>query len=699
MDHFLVWLRRKRDGHLSETKIGETSGQRPLDASTHAEAAIFHVLACLYGEGDLAWMARQKEYLNRLDAVPKKQKRPSATFTNSECKKFAQEVKIPVSDPSLPVLASALGSLSLAVQLQPDLAPFNAWIRSLTAPNVTGACLTLESLMELPPFVVTDILLRTPLTTQELRLQLDLWQRQMASISIAYFQRPSHVRLVIDNLLFYTVHYDPTQVGALVNTSLSFLTSTSLGYRFLVMTDEFVNTLIYNMATYTLRNGFDVLNSSNQEDIPESLVPATSESNSLNSNHVVRAQENLAKHLVKKNALSQVGYLGIVLAVADADKRQAKKLFQIAQKHFPEHTSQYHYTNIHISETPENLFQAFNTAAAQYPNSALLWYIFVRKLMEFELLTERRSHKLLLEITQRKKNLLISKDLILLLLGSIHTVNGIEQFIASLENANLLKQFENLILRRYMALLFKYGLEISVTKPYLDKIVHNSSNIVCARYIYNYRAWKTTSCIGVMLNGEVDHQPENIYNMYRQELINLSLGQKETNNGSDFKKVIESKDSEYDPFCLPESLLPICPSEGCLVALLRASIKGGGQLLWGRLYALQVAVHEFKKYVISDTSRSNEPCIVPSNKLWRVYLWALDNAGYMLELADVIRWWEAISFIPSQRTLLLLLLMLPEEVAARHLKHAAALPFGANLSWPWPRPDQVAAVRQSRFRD
>lgn len=697
MDHFLVWLRRKREGLLSETKIGETSGQLPLDTSTHAEAAIFHVLACLYSEGDLVWTAQQREYLDRLDAVPKRHTRPSVTFAVNECEMFARNLGLPVSDECLPVLASALGSLSLAIQLQPNLAHFIPWIRSLTAPNVTGACLALENLMELPAFVVTDILLRTPLTAQELRLQLDLWHRQMASVAVAYFNRPSHVRLVVDNLLFYTVHYDPTQVGVLVNSSLSSLTSTSLGYKFLIMTDVYVNTLIYNMATYTLRNGFDVLNSPDHEDVPDTVVSTTNEGSSLNSSEVVRAQENLAKFLVRKNALSQIGYLGIVLAIADSDKHQAKRLFQIAQKHYPEHTSEYHYTNIHLAETPEHLFQAFNTAAAQYPNSALLWYIFVRKLMDFELLTERRSHKLLLEIMRRKKNLLISKDLILLLIGSIHTVNGIEQFIAALENANLLKQFENSILRRYMALLFKHGLEISVHKPYMDKIVHNPSNIACARHLYKYRAWKTISCVGVMLNGEVDHQPENIYNMYRRELIGLSLSQNESRDRRDSEHDRqEPATNEYEPFCLPESTLPICPNEACLVALLRASIKGGNLLLWGKLYALQVAVHEFKKYVCSDSARSNRPCIVPSNRLWRVYLWALESAGYMLELADIIRWWEAISFVPNQKTLLLLLLMLPEEVAARHLKHAAAIPVGANLMWPWPKPEQVVAARQSK---
>lgn len=710
VDNFLIWLRRKSQGHLDETTIGEPSGRTPIEQSTYAESSMFYVLVGLHSDSASSWLEEQKHQFQRFKNLPKRQSfktqglRNTQNFTKSECMKYANSLGFSVPDASAPLLTDALCSLSLAVQLHPNLAEFTPWIKSLTSSNVTQACRALTNLSEIPAFVATDILLRTPLTPQELHLQLDLWLRQIIPISVAYFHRNAYVRQILNNLVFYIIHHDLALLANFMHRTLTLLTTNKTGYNFKIMSDKYANALIYDMASYSLRHGYD--GGVNAETIYSSQIGDISAVNDINSsesigdhNSVIKAQKILANYLVKRSALSQIGYLGIVLAVVNEDQTQAEKLFQAAQRQFPEHTCEYHYTNIHLCLTPELLFQAFNSATLQYPNSALLWYIFVRKLMKFDLLTETRSHKLLQEIVRRKQDLLISKDLVLLLLGPIDTISGIEQFIAKLEKADLLDKFKNSILKKYMVLLFKHGDGKSVHKPFMDRIYKSSSNIDCARHLYSKNVWNTTSCVGVMLNGEVEHQPENLFDLYRQELTSLSksnrLGRGLSKNSDEFES-----EQEYDPFCSPLSDVPVYPNEACLVALLRGSMKAspGSLLIWGQLHALQLAVHEFKKYVCVDAAHSNAPCLFPSNRLWRVYLYALVHAGYMLELADVIRWWEAINFIPNQETLLVLLLALPEEVAERHIQHAAAVPSSSNMNWPWPTMTQVEFARHAISR-
>lgn len=692
---------------MDQTTIGDPSGQTPLEESTCAETSMFYVLLGLHGDSASGWLEEQKHQFIRFNNLPRRLPQTSQKllekkrFSYFECIEYAKSLGFPVSNASAPLLAEALCSLSLAVQLHPNLDDFTPWIRSLIAPNITQACRALTNLSEIPAFVASDILLRTPLTPQELHLQLDLWLRHIIPISVAYFHRIAHVRQMINNLIFYIIHHDLTLLANFVHRTLTFLTTTKTGYRFKIMSNDYINMLIYDMASSSLRHGYDGgVNAKTIYSSQMSDISATSSENggddTGNTNSVIKAQKFLANYLVKDSALSQRGFLGIVLAVVSEDQTQAEKLFKAAQRQFPEHTCEFHYTNIHLCQTPELLFQAFNSATQQYPNSALLWYIFVRKLMKFDLLTEPRSHKLLQEIVHRKQNLIISKDLILLLLGPIDTISGIEKFIAELERADLLEMFKNTILKKYMVLLFKHGAEKSVHKPFMDRLYKSSSNIDCARYLYSKNVWNTASCVGVMLNGEVEHQPENLFDLYRQELTSLSKSNRLDGSLKNTFDVSE-EDQKFDPFCSPLSDMPVYPNEACLVALLRGSMKAtqGAMLIWGKLHALQVAVHEFKKYVCVDAARSNAPCLFPSNRLWRVYLYALVHAGYMLELADVIRWWEAINFVPNQETLLVLLLALPEEVAERHIQHAAAVPSSSNMNWPWPTITQVEFARHA----
>lgn len=513
----------------------------------------------------------------------------------------------------------------------------HCWLRSLQAPTVTHACNHLANLTNIPECVSSNILLRSPLSKEEVALQLDLWETFIEPIAKAYHRKPSHPSSIIQNLAYYTVHLSPNRLPELVRSSVDFLTSTKYGFKFSVMTPHFANKLIYSMALNLIQNS----------------------SNSTSAVHVIKAQEHLVKFLTHQG-LSQRGYVGIVLAIVHESEDNAFKLFKISQAHYPDHTQEYHLACIYLSTTPEQLLHNFNKAVVQYPASATFWYFLAKKLLQFELLTEVRAFKLLEKLVNRRKDLLISKDTVLTLLRPIESVNGIEAAITLLEDAEMLPSYRDIVHRKYMSLLYRYSMEKNVRKPYLDKVIKRSSNLECARHLYSLTEHKRTSSVGAMLSGEVYHQPQNIYNLYKREL--------------------EGR----------------VPDESCLSALLRASVAQplGRVMVWGQLFAPQVAVHEFKKHV---SLQVDDDGLVPSARLWTWYVKVLICSGYMAELADIIRWWELVQFVPPKGLLLLLLRLLPSEFVLRHLKHVSLMPKNSThvSRWPWPSAEELSEAKQT----
>ncbi|GEQ67757.1 hypothetical protein JCM33374_g1422 [Metschnikowia sp. JCM 33374] len=592
------------------------------------EALLFHILSCIYSDdSDSKWLNRQYIQLQALRNHLAQNHRkldpgPSHTFTAHDVARLADNLAFPVSELQKNVLLESLKCMGMACPNVADTDVLLPWIRSLSAPRVTDACAELADLTYIPTCILSDLLLRTPLNADDLALQLDLWNTFIAPIAQEnHAKSPRLVANILENLVFYTAQ----ALGATSHTP--FIRAQKV--------------LVEHLGTGQPEK------SSSKKDISQENIPH------------IEAQTTTPNETSPKvsSRLSQKGYIGITLLISHESPEKASRLLEITNSHFPESSVLVHIARIYLSATPEELLHNFNVAVLQYPKSGTIWLMLTKKLQQLHLLTEVRSHKLLGELLARKANIVISKEIVLLLLGPIKSISGIEKFISALQKADIFYKYRNVVTNKYMALLYRYSDERSVHKPFLDKLVRNTSNLECARYLYENIAWKTTSIIGIMLNGEAKHRPADLYQLYCNEL-----------QGN-------------------------VPDEACLSALLRASMKrsDGKPFAWGPLYAPQVAVHEFKKYVQSEAYAPDSATvsIFASNKLWQVYIYALRSAEYTAELSEIIRWWEKIQFIPSRSTLMLLLRALPRDFSERHIKHAHSLPQ-SSMSWPWPALEEFS---------
>lgn len=639
---FLVWLHITKNAYVLtnsygnqgdvqlQAKLGNPVIPSPLKISSVLEIAMFHFLTGMYAEDD-AWFAKLNQHLGALKARIDTQKKFRKSHDH-ELRAIAEPLSIEFDHGTAKESALSLAISCLSYDSAANSSNIIAWVRSLTSASITQACQELATLSNIPAFVTSDILLRTPMSNDELFLQIDLWTTFMGSIGQAYHGKTSHTSSIIHNLAYYTIQFEPQALPDLILLTLQYFASTKSGYNHKLLDNVFVNHLVYSLAYYYIR-------SSNR------MTPAAMT--------VIRSQELLVQHISHSN-LSQEGFIGIVLAIREVSDEKAAKLFEICQSHFHDTSTFFHMGKIYLSTTPEQLLHSFNSAIAQFPTSATLWLVFVKRLDSLELLTESRAQKLLAEIVSRKDQLILSKDIVLTLLRPIETINGIEKFIKTLEDSSLLHMFRNGVITKYLQLLYRFSGDKNIRKPYLDRYIHNNTNIDCARYLYGNIDRKTTSTIGVMLNGEVGQQPQEIYNMYIEELQGRMA------------------------------------DENCLVALLRAcEMRPEGVVMtWGQLYAPQVAVHEFKRHVAKKMSTSHGG-IIPSNKLWKLYIQVVHSSGYLAELAEVMRWWEQLLFVPTRSTLMALLNALPREFAERHIKHARSVPTKESTQgWPWPTMEE-----------
>lgn len=635
-----MWAHTKKHNVGLKAQLGNPVLPSPMKVQAISEIAMFHFLTGLYLEADSDWLLKLEQHLDALSVRISKNKKFQVR-AKLDLDYICQRLEIPIQSGSLKhtVLTKSLMCLSF----EPSASELNvlAWVYSLTSPIVTQACQNLTNLSDIPAFVTSDILLRTPVSREELHLQLDVWKTFMGSIGATYHEKTTHLTSIIHNLAYYSVHYDTQTVSDLVSATLNHFTSTNSGYVYKLITTEFVNDLVFSLAYFYIQSSVH---------------------NRSAAMAIIKAQELLVYH-IGHSKLSQNGYVGVILAIAQVSEGKAQRLFEMCQQHHHELSTFSHMASIYLSTSPEQLLHTFNNGVAQYPKSTALWFVFIKKLQSLELLTEQRCLKMLAEMVDRKHELIISKAVVLTLLQQIESINGIEKLIEILEREQILEPFKNTIMSKYLTLLYRASKDKNVRKPYLDRMVRNSSNLECARFLYLKIERKTPAMVGAMLLGESRVQPQEIYNMYIAELRGKSA------------------------------------DEHCVLALLRACLKqpGGETMVWGKLLAPQIAVHEFKNNVArrSPPTTVSESGIIPSNKLWRAYIHVLLKSDYLTELAEVMRWWEQLQFVPSNSTLWKLLRALPKEFAERHIKHANAVPRNANvvLEWPWPTLEEFREFR------
>ncbi|KAK6459778.1 uncharacterized protein RJT20DRAFT_125153 [Scheffersomyces xylosifermentans] len=556
------------------------------------------------------------------------------------------------------------------------------WIRSLIATSVTSSCDALTNLTDIPAFVLADVLLRTPMSKEEFRLQLDIWTSYIRHISVAYVDKPSHLKHCINNLIFYCIQYEPSKLLELIQSTFSFYSNPKSGVKVPIIVSHYLNELIWSLAEMYLKG-------------PPNKSPTS-------MTGIITSQELLVKYLSQtgdskektSSKLSLRSFMGIVLAINTKSTEKGTQLFEIAQKKFfsGEHEISskdmvsYNVTRIYLSKTPEELLHHFNNAATTYFHSAILWFSFISKLNEFNLLNAKRSKNVLNELIRNSDRIIITKDIVSALLVPVSNLKQFDDFIDVMlsKDEKLVTLHNSVLLPKYISMLYRsskkdlvetyYPWDKDLLKGRTERISSQSqfkgfeSPVHYARYLYsNGFKKKSIRLIGLMLEGEAEIDSKDLFETYKREL---------SANGD------------------------LSPNGSCLLALIKGAMysnEEGTCNLWGDLYATQVVIHEFKSNVQLDSS-DVEFKIYPENKLWRRYIQMLGKYNYVSELSDIIKWWEALKFTPSRNTLMELLAALPEEYSYRYIQHFAKIKEDSQrtggeiegiTSWPWPSVSEL----------
>lgn len=668
------------------------------------ETAVFHVLRALNNEGDslgsseepiLALLLKLYSYA-RPSVIQNDPKRNRSQESESppsfdQIRLFTEEsTGLNVSDETAllrtafgPNLnAEALGLLEktvmafllvsktaflLSYATEKDLIP---WIRSISASSVTSSCAALTNATNIPAFVSSDILLRTPMTHQEFSLQTDLWHTFGVEISLEYAKNNRHLKDCIDNLVFYATQYSPTQLPGLLKWTLD-VSSTNKTLQKVFLQPQYLSRLVWKVVYDLFRR-------------PETYGKRHALS-------IVRAQETVVEYLAKtgdpslstRSKLALDGQMGVILAVNMISPEKARKLLAVIEPRVSEgsrkHLSMYYVTKISVSTSPEQLLHSFHGTMDRSP---AVWLAFVKKLHELGLLNEERAIKILRELEREKKVLIITKDVVSALLVPVTTLQGFEKFMSILQGgekspSTLAVALSSTVIAKYLSVLYR---EATSEKEHISAAYCRTLGLVVpeagffsrleyARYIYENVLRKTPNLVGIRLHGEGRFQPENIFQMYNSELGSMS------------------------------------PSHRCISALMSTAIRSPNTM-WGDMYAAQVAIHEFKQYVAANQTSggSYDADKLPDDSLWQKFIELLARYEYVAEMAPVIEWWERIHFRPSHATLLLLLRAMPAEYSERYVQHAEKVQNesvggekgglkGGVFDWPWPSAAELRLYR------
>lgn len=643
LQDLLIIIRAEEEGTLPkiDTKFNRGNKVKKIKIDKLIEQTLFHTLLQLYSGNNHHLQLRGMEiyFPTPVILTEKNQSRLNQLL-----------LELDIKNPSDSLLRCFTSLVSLTDY---EVSDFVGWIKSISATRVTSACEALTNLSNIPSCVLVDVILRTPMLKHEFQLQLDLWLEFLKTIILANIENTSKSKLCFQNLIFYCIHGNSESLYNLIFKTLQFLINPRSGCQNSILTPQYINDLLWDLAR----------------------ISAQHISNVSPFNAIVKSQELLISHFREKpyDKLTLKGYMAIALAIDSISPQKSLQLFKIAETKFTnpnqEDVAIYSMVNTYLSKTPEDLMENFNHSAISHSHKAMLWLLFIKRLQDFGLMNGGRSIKLLEEMLKHRENLLITKDIMVMIVYPIQTFDTFDAFIKVISKNDpiLLKKFSNILIPKYMGMLYKNYEEGVEVIDYFGKATNENlkSPLEYARYLYQNCLKKSAKNIGIMLQGEAIHSPETVYPLYKRELGDQS------------------------------------PDIGCIGAVIQAALKqdiNGNVILWGELFAPQVAVHLFKSNIIQNKEDSLN--LEADSKLWQQYIKLLFRYGYLNESAEIIKWWEQIQFVPDSETLLLLLKSLPIEHAERHISHYGKVKRDSELikpelklhdssHWPWPTHQQL----------
>lgn len=546
-----------------------------------------------------------------------------------------------------------------------------SWILAVSSKDISSSCQHLAGLTNIPACILTDTILRSPVSKVEYRLQLEMWLQFMKPISETYIEKVSHVKECINNLIYYGVRYDTHALKGLISDTFTFLLDHRSGIKIAALETPYINEILWNLALVSV--------------FQSGTIAKIQNTNIINSQEILVGflKQDATKAFEK---LSLKAYMGIAMAIRSSSPQKSQQLMAMAEKRFfsgrisleNKDMIAYNVAKTYLADSPEALVHTFNTAAKMHSHSSVLWLAFIQRLKQFGLLNESRSIKVLQELL--RNDVMITKNIMHALISPFRGLKSLDKFIQI--DKELVAAHTETILPKYISMLYLNYNSTTLSENYYSwdrqrvaKVDLSSykgfpSVAKYAKHLYDTQfRKKNASLIGIMLQGEAIADPYNVYNLYRSEL--------------------------------QRNKVP--PNKECLIGLLRASFKTNDDnscIVWDNLYAPQVAVHEFKKHVTGPYNEDG--AIYPTDKLWQLYIQMLAKYGYISELAEIMQWWEHIKFTPHHDTLLQLMAALPAEYGQRYIQHFNKVKGDSkyDLDWSWPTIEELESFKKNdkRFR-
>ncbi len=363
-----------------------------------------------------------------------------------------------------------------------------SWITAIKSRTITESYNSIKQLDSPPPFVLFDIMLKNPQFREEFLLQVNIWRDNMRNFALLRLKLVSILKDVLDNLIYYSIMFEPGYLQPIIEESFKFFKSSRTGIH-VELGNNFINESIWNLALY----------SSKYRDLDPTVI--------------ANAQELLISYISLVEKLSFKAYMGITIVIARVSHSKGEKLFQIAERKFSQHKKSqkdlvaYYIARICLCDTPDHLLHVFNVATRKLENSLNIWLFFIRRLNQFGMLDETRSKQILNELVISKIS--ITSDVV------TELVRHIDSLVVLRAMANLVDtKTARLFIKKYVQLANNH--EGPLPKfPWGEEILNS---------------FPTTSIenVGLVLESYAKSNPSKVFEVYKTELIDKGLSPNKT---------------------------------------------------------------------------------------------------------------------------------------------------------------------------
>ena len=400
--------------------------------------------------------------------------------------------------------------VSQKLKRQYDIQELVSWLESIKSQTIVESY---NSVKKPPTFILFDIMLRNPQFREDFLLQMSIWRENMRKFALLRIGLISILKHVLDNLIYYSIMFEPDCLQIIIQESFKFFKSSRTGIN-VELGDQVINELIWNLALY----------SSKYRDIDPTVI--------------ANAQELLISYLARIDYLSFKAYMGITIVIARVSHTKGEKLFHIAEKKFAQQAKSlkdliaYNITRICLCNAPDHLLDIFSTANRKFKNSSKIWLFFIRRLNQFGMLDETRAKQIFKELVNSKVKL--TSDLVTEVVRNIDDLVVLRDLVTQVDSKT-----SKLFIKKYIQLASTH--EGSLPKfPWNEDIL----NVIPATSVER---------VGLILETYAKNNRSNVFPTYKKELMDKGLSPNKSCLGALLKVAsLDGKLIAWNGFTAPE---------------------------------------------------------------------------------------------------------------------------------------------------